>query len=75
VSVGGLLDRQFWNTILRKILSTEEVHRRGAQREEEGQRKCTTEMHREGQHTVSKNKIENKAKRRIKKNKAGEERG
>jgi hypothetical protein len=31
VSVGGLLDRKFWNTVLRKILSTEEeeVCRRG----------------------------------------------
>jgi hypothetical protein len=28
VSVGGLLDRQFWDTILGKILSIEEVQKR-----------------------------------------------
>jgi hypothetical protein len=28
VSVGGLLDRQFWDTIVGKILSIEEVRRR-----------------------------------------------
>jgi hypothetical protein len=35
VSVGGLLDRQFWDTILVKILSIEEVHNRGAQEKKE----------------------------------------
>jgi hypothetical protein len=55
------LDRQFWNTVLRKILSTEEVHRRGAQRRRRKMRKCATEMHREGQRIVR------RIKQRIKK--------
>jgi hypothetical protein len=35
VSVGGMLDMQFWDTILVKIPSIEEVTRRGAKKKKE----------------------------------------